>query len=235
MNTLFVILLLVSLVGLVWGLIAPHHIATTAKIKRSVTRKHTGLIFGFFVLLFFTLTSVTAPPHPTSSAQDLPKVNLSEQKSSTSTPVNTVTTKQITETRSIAYTTQEQNDSDLTKGQTKVVQNGANGTRTLTYKITYTNGKQTDKSLISNVVTTQPTSESIEVGTYVAPTPQPMPVPAPAPAPKPSVTCYPLTNGGNCYEPGEYCRDSNHGASGLAGDGKSIICADNDGWRWEPN
>jgi hypothetical protein len=46
--------------------------------------------------------------------------------------------------------------------------------------------------------------------------------------------CYPLTNGGNCYEPGEYCRNADHGMSGVAGDGEAIICEDNDGWRWEP-
>jgi hypothetical protein len=46
--------------------------------------------------------------------------------------------------------------------------------------------------------------------------------------------CYPLSNKGTCYEPGERCRNSDHGASGVAGDGESIQCADNDGWRWEP-
>jgi hypothetical protein len=57
---------------------------------------------------------------------------------------------------------------------------------------------------------------------------------APAIAPTTPSACYPLTNGGNCYEPGEYCRDSDHGMSGVAGDGEKIICEDNDGWRWEP-
>jgi hypothetical protein len=38
-----------------------------------------------------------------------------------------------------------------------------------------------------------------------------------------------------CYEPGEYCRDSDHGSSGVAGDGEAITCEDNDGWRWEPS
>lgn len=57
--------------------------------------------------------------------------------------------------------------------------------------------------------------------------------PAP-PSTKAAVSCYPLTNGGNCYEPGEYCRNSDHGVSGIAGDGEAIICEDNDGWRWEP-
>jgi hypothetical protein len=48
------------------------------------------------------------------------------------------------------------------------------------------------------------------------------------------VSCTPLSNEGTCYEPGEYCRTTDHGATGIAGDGEAIICEDNDGWRWEP-
>ena len=75
---------------------------------------------------------------------------------------------------------------------------------------------------------------------YVSPAAVPSAAPAPpqttAPAAAPSTPsgCRPLTNGGNCYEPGEYCRNSDHGISGVAGDGKRIICEDNNGWRWEP-
>jgi len=65
----------------------------------------------------------------------------------------------------------------------------------------------------------------------VAPPPQ---TTAAAAAPSTPSGCHPLTNGGNCYEPGEFCRNSDHGVSGVAGDGKRIICEDNDGWRWEP-
>jgi hypothetical protein len=46
--------------------------------------------------------------------------------------------------------------------------------------------------------------------------------------------CYPLSNGGTCYEPGEYCRNADHGVSGMAGDGEAITCEYNNGWRWEP-
>lgn len=53
-------------------------------------------------------------------------------------------------------------------------------------------------------------------------------VPAPA-------GCYPLSSKGTCYEPGEYCRDSDHGATGRAGEGEAIVCTYNDGWRWEPS
>jgi hypothetical protein len=65
--------------------------------------------------------------------------------------------------------------------------------------------------------------------------PTPVTTPSPTPSPTPPQSCTPLTNGGNCYEPGEYCRNSDHGATGVAGDGESIVCSDNDGWRWEPN
>ena len=63
---------------------------------------------------------------------------------------------------------------------------------------------------------------------------------APAAAPSPpaaatSAGCYPLSDEGTCYEPGEYCRDADQGASGIAGDGEAITCEDNDGWRWEPS
>lgn len=59
-------------------------------------------------------------------------------------------------------------------------------------------------------------------------------VTSPPPPPPPPPACYPLTSGGNCYEPGEYCPDRDHGLTGIAGDGEAIICEDNDGWRWEP-
>jgi hypothetical protein len=92
-----------------------------------------------------------------------------------------------------------------------------------------------DKTLPINVVkavTSPPTVASPAVITTPTLTPAPVATPAPSSA---ASSCTPLTDGGNCYEPGEYCRDSDHGATGVAGDGENIICEDNDGWRWEPN
>lgn len=81
--------------------------------------------------------------------------------------------------------------------------------------------------------------------TTAAPAPAPTttttaPPPPPTTAPPPPTTaapasCHPLTDGGNCYEPGEYCRDSDHGVTGVAGDGETITCENNNGWRWEPS
>jgi hypothetical protein len=76
-----------------------------------------------------------------------------------------------------------------------------------------------------------------EPPTTSAPAPAPVPT-TPAPAPSTAAAtpagCYPISDEGTCYEPGEYCRDDDHGTSGVAGDGESITCEDNDGWRWEP-
>jgi hypothetical protein len=58
---------------------------------------------------------------------------------------------------------------------------------------------------------------------------------ASSPAAATPAGCSPLSNEGTCYEPGEFCRNSDHGMSGIAGDGEAITCEDNDGWRWEPS
>ena len=83
------------------------------------------------------------------------------------------------------------------------------------------------------------TTAAAPVRTSAAPAYTP---PAPAPttqAPKPVQTtaqpqgCYPLTSGGNCYKPGDYCRIADHGSTGIDANGDAIKCEDNNGWRWE--
>jgi hypothetical protein len=49
-----------------------------------------------------------------------------------------------------------------------------------------------------------------------------------------SAACYPIDDEGGCYQPGEYCRDDDHGVTGRAGDGQTIVCEYDDGWYWEP-
>ena len=63
-----------------------------------------------------------------------------------------------------------------------------------------------------------------------APPPPPPSSAAPAPA-----GCYPKTPSGNCYEPGEYCPTADAGMTGVAGDGKKIICELESGrYHWHP-
>lgn len=59
------------------------------------------------------------------------------------------------------------------------------------------------------------------------------PSPKPAPVAQAAPACSPTTSSGHCYEPGEFCPAKDRGMSGTAGDGKSITCEDNNGWRWE--
>jgi len=91
---------------------------------------------------------------------------------------------------------------------------------------------------------TSPTTPATSPTPIVTPTPTPTPTPippppTPAPAPAPVATaapagCYPLSNSGRCYLPGEFCRTSDHGATGVAANGEPIRCVDRNGWRWEP-
>jgi hypothetical protein len=76
-----------------------------------------------------------------------------------------------------------------------------------------------------------PRPAPVSVPTTPAPTPTTLGPPPSAPAP---AGCHPLSNEGTCYKAGEFCRDSDHGKTGVAANGEKIICEDNDGWRWEP-
>jgi hypothetical protein len=117
----------------------------------------------------------------------------------------------------------------------------ADGTRTLRFRVA-------NATPGAAVVITVHVSNGGNTGSCQArlrPRPGPVTVAAPAqpatpppttppPAPQPAATCYPISDEGTCYEPGEFCRDDDHGMTGLAGDGETIVCEDNDGWRWEP-
>lgn len=136
--------------------------------------------------------------------------------------------------KTLPYITTTVQDSLLAKGKSQVKTKGVNGTEKLTYQITWTNAQQTAKTLASTVIVTPAVNEVVEDGTYVAPT-TPAPTQTSATVSTPSTSCYPLSDEGTCYEPGEYCRDADEGTSGIAGDGEAITCEDNDGLRWEPN
>jgi hypothetical protein len=232
MSALLGIFFFILLILLVWGLIAPHHLSRTARFKKTRTRKHFSLTFGFLAVLILVLAGLITPSAPAKPSA----IKSTSASSQTQQQRPVITTKMSTSTQSIAFTTQTTKDSNLAQGKIITSQIGINGVETFTYKTTYTDGKQTNRQLISQVVTTQPTPQIVEDGTYVAPSaPSPTPVATPTPTSSPSApsTCYPLSDEGTCYEPGEYCRDSDQGTSGIAGDGESITCLDNDGWRWE--
>ena len=71
----------------------------------------------------------------------------------------------ITKTRAIPFTTRTVNDPTLANGTTKVRSRGIAGVKTLTYEVTLTNGVQTAKRLIREVVTRAAVTRVVAVGT----------------------------------------------------------------------
>lgn len=79
-----------------------------------------------------------------------------------------VTTKQVQETEPIAFSTQDVNDSTLTAGNRVLRTAGVNGVKTKTFAVTYTDGTETGRTLVSEATTTAPIPEVTAVGTRVA-------------------------------------------------------------------
>ncbi|WNY34117.1 G5 domain-containing protein [Curtobacterium flaccumfaciens] len=72
-------------------------------------------------------------------------------------------------------------DPTLAKGQTRLQTAGVDGVLTRTYRVTTTDGVETDRVQVSRTVSTAPVPEVTAVGSYVEPAPAPA-APAPAPA-----------------------------------------------------
>src|SRR5487761_1293069 len=77
-------------------------------------------------------------------------------------------------------------------------------------------------SLNSAVQLASPTLSAAPPDVTTAPAVPPAPSNAAPPPPTTPAGCSPRSNEGTCYEPGEFCRNSDHGATGRAGDGETI-------------
>lgn len=93
----------------------------------------------------------------------------------------------------IPYSTIYENDASLEEGKEKIVQGGANGCRSVTYKIVKQNGKEISRTLLSND-TYDPMNKIVARGgnkakqTNVEPVPEPVSTPEPTPTPTPEPT-----------------------------------------------
>lgn len=113
-----------------------------------------------------TAPATTAPPTtpPATTAPAAPPT-----APATTAPVaNATTTKRVTETQAIAFTSSTVQDSSLAKGTTKVRTKGVNGVRTLVYTVLYTGGTETSRTLVSSTVTKKPVNQVVAVGTKEA-------------------------------------------------------------------
>jgi len=126
-----------------------------------------------------------------------------------------ITYQTTTETQSIPFESITVNSSSLTKGTSKVTTSGVNGVTTLTYKLTFTDGKQTAKDLVNQETTTPPVSQVTTVGTYVAP-PAPKQISCPNGSYVNSVgntVCSPYASSSAPYGATAECRDGSYSFS----------------------
>lgn len=176
---------LVVIIGII-GLITPK--ALKRPLKRHATRKHIFVGGLASLMLLSGVVSATEPQHIKDAriAKEQAAISaqqLKEKEAAAKKKRAVVKTEVKTETKSetIPFSEEQREDAKLTKGQTKVVQEGANGEKKLIYKVTYKNGKETARELVSEEVTQQPISRVVALGTYVAPPPKPKPTTTPAP------------------------------------------------------
>ncbi|GAB3065987.1 G5 domain-containing protein [Micromonospora schwarzwaldensis] len=105
----------------------------------------------------------TSVPSPTASPTEA-----SPSPSPSAPPSPQVRTTTVTSTAKIAYATRTVKDATLPQGTRKVRTRGVTGVRTLTYQVTVTDGVQTARKLIRSVVTRQPVTQVVAVGTKPA-------------------------------------------------------------------
>ena len=90
--------------------------------------------------------------------------------------VSSVIQKEQVYTGTVPYETVYRDDAALPAGETVLVTEGVNGTSTCTALVTYINGEETERTLLSEKITIQPVSEVIAIGTGESVTASSLPV-----------------------------------------------------------
>lgn len=80
-----------------------------------------------------------------------------------------ITTQTERRTAVINFKTIEENDSTLDAGKTSIKQTGVNGQQTITYTVTYTDGRETSRVEVSRTTTRQPVDQIVLIGTKKVP------------------------------------------------------------------
>ncbi len=78
--------------------------------------------------------------------------------------IDKVTYGTITEETAVPFETKYVDVQTIARGRTQVVRAGANGVSTATFKVTYVNGVESERVLVSQIVTTQPTTKVVNRG-----------------------------------------------------------------------
>ena len=107
-------------------------------------------------------TATPTTTEPTTTVEPTTKA-----KPTATTPAPVTTRRQVVEFKTIPFKKKTVTDGSLPKGETTIRTTGSNGTRKLTYEVTYVNGVQTAKELLRQEVSKQPRTQVTVVGTKV--------------------------------------------------------------------
>lgn len=164
-----------------------------------------------------------SPPPSQKDTINLTKNTATKGAATTAPKKTAVTTKEITSGETIPFTTTTIDDPALDAGQTKVTVAGVNGIRTKTYKVTLTDGKETNRELIKDEITRQPVAQVVAKGTHAAQAA----APSPNCDPNYSGACVPIASDVDCAS------GSGNGPAYVAGPvqviGRDIYGLDRDG------
>ncbi len=79
--------------------------------------------------------------------------------------ISVVVTKEVTVEEAIAHSTEYKDTSSLLKGESKVVTQGSDGKKSVTYEVKEANGSTLEKSVVKEVVISEPVTEVVNRGT----------------------------------------------------------------------
>ena len=149
--------------GLTLAVTTPKKVTFVADGKTRTVTSTSSTVFGLLAELGVTkkLDDVVTPAMPT-ALDDGMKVVLKR-----------VVIKQERTTEAIGYSTTQQKDSSLYKGQTKVVTPGKKGSKVVVRKKTWVDGKLTTTKVVSQKVTRKPVTAVVKVGTKSRPVASP--------------------------------------------------------------
>ncbi|MET3636297.1 MULTISPECIES: G5 domain-containing protein [Curtobacterium] len=141
----------------------------------------------------------------------------------TPTPTPVVAVSEETEDTAIPFERTSVDDPALPKGQSKVTTAGVDGVETTTWRVTTTDGVETDRVEVGKEVTRAPVAEVTAIGSYVAPAPV---APAPAPVQQAPAAPAPVQQAPaqGTITPGAFCSDAQSGAVAQAANGRSYQC-----------
>lgn len=111
------------------------------------------------------LNSNPTPPQPTPTPTPTPDP--------TPAPTPVVTTETVTETKDVPYDKITIEDTTKDTSYSEITQEGVPGVETITYTVTKTDGVETKREVVSDIVTTQPINQVTTIGTLAPVTPTP--------------------------------------------------------------